>query len=105
MPPFEHLCAQSRTEKFCSYETRAPILLSCPIFCFSFFIFLLLDSKYLPVHVRHHTCRVRLCEVRVAFDHLEGLVAQDFSDLKQGSAVHGQIAGCRMSQVVEAEIL
>ena len=62
-------------------------------------------TKNLLIHPRYHVRSVRLTQVGIPFHHFICLVTKDTGDLGQGRIVHGEIAGRRMTEIVEPEIL
>ena len=57
------------------------------------------------IHARHHSPGMRLCQVRIPFDHGQRLVTEYLCDLHQRRAAHSQIGRSGMAQVVESELL
>ena len=62
-------------------------------------------SEYLFIHAADHTGSMSLGQVGIPLHHLQRFVAQHFCDLRQASAIHGEVASCAMTRVMEAEIL
>ena len=60
--------------------------------------------KHRRVHAGHHTGRMGLGQVGVAFDHLQRLVAQHLRNLHQAGALHGQVRRRTMPEIVEAKV-
>src|SRR5262245_5445137 len=65
----------------------------------------LLLPEHCSIHPLHHSACVGFTEMGVPLDHGQGLVPQRLSNFEETRAVHGEIGGCGVAQVVEPEIL
>ena len=52
----------------------------------------------------HNAGLVIVAQVSIPFDHVVGLVPKDGSDLGEGCAVHGEIAGSSVAEVMETKV-
>ena len=62
------------------------------------------SAKDFMAHFGHHILKVIWGEVGVAVDHLKGLMAKNLSDCPERDAIHREVAGARVPEVMPREI-
>ena len=62
-------------------------------------------TENLFVHAGHHSLHMRLRQMGVTLDHGQCLVSEHFSDLPRRRAIHCQVGGGAVPQIVKSEIL